>query len=140
VGRKFKSINVIIRRRMEFVTFRHVSTHPDFVRRTVGLQLNVDNEQRGLERSFHDLLHLCLREWPKHSSGNHFFLKVSSDFVVVIGARRVIQEDDAFGKNWEFTHGKSIAEIAGKERVRGCEVMFLQESIKGVRVVRRLDV
>jgi len=67
-------------------------------------------------------------------------LKVSSDFIVIIGARRVVREDDAFGENWEFTHGKSIAEIVGKERVRGCEVMFLQDSIKGVRVVWRLDV
>jgi len=82
-----------------------VSTHLDFVRCTVGLWLNVDNEQRGLERSFHDLLHLCLREWPEHSSGNHFFLKVSSDFVVIIGARRVVQEDDAFGENWEIHCG-----------------------------------
>jgi len=117
-----------------------VLTHPDFVRHTIGLRLNVDNERRGLERSFHDVLHICLREWPEHSSGNHFFFKVSSDFVIVIGARRVIREDDGFGENWEFAHGKSVAEIVGKERVRGCEVMFLQENIKGVRVVRRLDV
>jgi len=108
-GREFASVYEVVRGRMEFVTFRHMSAHMNFVGGAVELRLDVDDEGRGLEGAFHDLLHLGLAKRSEHPAGDDFFLQVRFDFCVVVLARRMVGEDDGLGELGKFTHWETIA-------------------------------
>jgi hypothetical protein len=108
-GREFASVYEVVRGRVEFVTFGHVSTHANFVGSAVELGLDVDDEGRRLEGAFHDLLHLGLAKRSEHPASDDFFLQVRFDFCVVVLARRMVGEDDGLSELGKFTHWETIA-------------------------------
>jgi hypothetical protein len=81
------------------------------------LWLDIYDEGRRLERALHDVFHFGLAEGAMHSSSDDFVMKVGQDFIVVVGTRGMVGEDDGPSERWKFTHREAVAKVAGEERV-----------------------
>jgi hypothetical protein len=138
-GREFGGINEIIGGRVQFVSLREMSAHAEFVRDTIGLGLDVYDKGRWLEGAFHNVFHFFATKGAMHSAGDNFFVQVCADFVGIIRTRRMVRENYGARERGEFAHWEAVTEIACEERIRTCQVMFVQEEFEGIGVIRGLD-
>jgi hypothetical protein len=91
-----------------------------------------------LEGTFHDIFHFFATKGAVHYACYNF-MQIGVDFVGIIQARRMVREDHGAKERREFAHWEAVIKIVCKERIRTCQVVFLQEEFKGISVVRGLD-